>query len=106
MSQSNRSSLNPTVFLAAFVTFVSSQVSMIPPAMSGEPVGVPLVEVHDMDDLHTTWKNLANEQVIYPLDMRDFPVRLDASHQLFLDNYLIAESANVCLLYTSPSPRD
>jgi len=38
----------------------------------------------------TTWRNLVNEQVIYPLAMQDMPVKLGNQRQLFLDNYLVA----------------
>jgi len=34
---------------------------------------------------------LANEKVMFPLDMSDWPVKIDDSRQLFVDDYLIAE---------------
>ena len=38
---------------------------------------------------------LANEQLLYPIDQRDWPVKIDNSRQLFLDDYLIASLENV-----------
>ena len=35
---------------------------------------------------------LANERLIYPVDMSDWPVKIDATRQLFLDDYLIAST--------------
>jgi hypothetical protein len=48
-----------------------------------------------MDELRTTWRNLANEQVMFPLDMKDMPMKIGKERQLFLDNYLIAEAQHV-----------
>ena len=60
-----------------------------------ETGGRPLVEPVGLDEVHTTWRNLANEHVVYPLDMSDMPVKIGPERQLFLDNYLIAESRHV-----------
>lgn len=38
---------------------------------------------------------LANEALLFPVDMSDWPVRINASHQLFVDDYLIASLKNV-----------
>ena len=76
--------------LALFLTLITQS-----NLNSTEPTGAPLTEPHELQDIHTTWKNLANEAVVYPLDMRDFPVRLGTPRQLFLDNYLIARSDRV-----------
>ena len=54
-----------------------------------------LVEPFEWNDLLTTWRHVANEQVMFPLDMRDIPVRIGPHRQLFLDNYLIAEAKHV-----------
>ena len=54
-----------------------------------------LIEPYDIDHLYTTWRNLANEQVMFPLDMSSMPVKIGIHRQLFLDNYLIAESEDV-----------
>ena len=45
--------------------------------------------------MHITWQHLGDEQIMFPLAMRDIPVRIGADRQLFVDNYLIAESDNV-----------
>ncbi len=64
-------------------------------AVGKEPEGGPLDEPLDEAQLPVTWRNLANERVMFPLDMKDMPVKIGGERQLFLDNYLIAESANV-----------
>ncbi|MFH1742720.1 MAG: hypothetical protein ABIH23_27250 [bacterium] len=38
---------------------------------------------------------LANEPLMYPVDMSNWPVKIDSSHQLFVDNYLIASVENI-----------
>jgi hypothetical protein len=38
---------------------------------------------------------LANEWLLYPMDMADWPVKIDRSRQLFVDDYLIALTRNV-----------
>jgi hypothetical protein len=38
---------------------------------------------------------LANEKLMFPMDMSDWPVRIDSSHQLFVDEYLIAVRKNL-----------
>jgi hypothetical protein len=38
---------------------------------------------------------LANENLMYPIDMADWPVRIDSSRQLLIDDYLIAATDNV-----------
>ena len=57
--------------------------------------GGPLVEQYDLPDVLTTWRHIANEQVIFPLDMAEFPVRIDRNRQLLVDNYFIATAKNV-----------
>ena len=64
-------------------------------AVGKEPEGGPLAEPVDEGQLPLTWRNLSNERVVFPLDMKDMPVKIGRERQLFLDNYLIAESANV-----------
>ena len=64
-------------------------------AAAKEPAGGPLVEPVNEEQLQITWRNLANERVIYPLNMKDMPVRIGHERQLFLDNYLVADSSNV-----------
>ena len=55
----------------------------------------PLVESYDMNDVNTTWKHLSSEQVVFPVNMGDLSVKLGSDRQLFLDNYLIADSTGV-----------
>jgi len=38
---------------------------------------------------------LANEKLMLPVDVSDWPVKIDATHQLFVDDYLIASTVNV-----------
>jgi len=38
---------------------------------------------------------LPNEKLMFPVDMKDWPVKIDDSHQLFVDDYLVAEMDNV-----------
>jgi len=38
---------------------------------------------------------LDNEQLMFPVDMSDWPVRIDGAHQLFVDDYLMASAENI-----------
>ena len=38
---------------------------------------------------------LANEKLMYPVDMSDWPLKIDATHQLFVDDYLLADVQHV-----------
>ena len=38
---------------------------------------------------------LANEKLMFPVDMRDWPVKITKERQLFVDDYLIASTSNV-----------
>ena len=38
---------------------------------------------------------LSDEHLMFPVDMSDWPVRIDGSHQLFVDDYLIASKNGV-----------
>jgi hypothetical protein len=75
------------------------------------PEGSLPAEPFDMEELRTTWRNLANEQVMFPLDMKDMPAKIGKERQLFLDNYLIAEaqkggSIKVALLSQDSQPME
>ena len=74
---------------------VASICLMMPTAAAEEPAAAPLSEPFDPNELLITWRNLANEQIMFPLEMKDIAVRIGHERQLFLDNYLIAESENV-----------
>ncbi len=38
---------------------------------------------------------LASERLMYPVDMADWPVKIDSKHQLFIDDYLIASRSHL-----------
>ena len=38
---------------------------------------------------------LASEHLMFPVDMSDWPVKIDTQRQLFVDDYLIADSSNL-----------
>ena len=38
---------------------------------------------------------LANEQLMYPVDMADWPLTIDNSRQLFVDDYLLAGTRDI-----------
>jgi len=38
---------------------------------------------------------LANEHLMFPVDMSDWPVKIDSTHQLFVDDYLIASMRDI-----------
>jgi len=42
---------------------------------------------------------LSSEHVMFPVDVSDWPVKIDTSHQLFVDDYLIAELDNLTRRY-------
>ena len=42
---------------------------------------------------------LGTERLLFPVDMRDWPVRIDSRHQLLVDDYLISSRANLTRLF-------
>ena len=64
-----------------------------PSALTPKPVS--LSESTEIDEVYTTWRNRSNEQVMFPLDMADLPVVIGQDRQLFVDNYIIADTQNV-----------
>ena len=64
-------------------------------ALCANAGGGPLHEPFEVEDVLTTWRHVANERVIFPLDMADIAVRIGPHRQLFLDNYLVAEAEGV-----------
>jgi hypothetical protein len=54
-----------------------------------------LNEAVDIDQLKSTWRNLGNERVRFPLDMQDIAVRIGPERQLLVDNMLLARADNV-----------
>ena len=90
-----------TTSSTAFV--VATSICLMTTTAAGDEFeGAPLIEPIDPSQLRTTWRNLANEQVMFPLHMKDMPVKIGRERQLFLDNYLIAESENVTRLVHQP----
>ena len=68
----------------------------------GAEVGGDLAEPVSQDALRATWRNLAHEGVMFPLDMGTLPVRIGGQRQLFVDNYLIAKARDVTRLVHAP----
>ena len=64
-------------------------------ALADPPKGGPLNEPVDPEQVRIAWRNLGNEQVMYPLQMKDLTVLLGSERQLFLDNYVIADADKV-----------
>ena len=64
-------------------------------AQAADPEGGPIVEPFNKNAVVATWRNMANEQVMFPLDMQDIAVSIGKERQLFLDNTLIANAQNV-----------
>ncbi len=62
---------------------------------SQDVAGEPLTEPLDQNQLTLTWRNLANEQVMFPLVMANMPVKIGQERQLFVDNYLVAKEDNI-----------
>lgn len=57
--------------------------------------GGPLVEEFRAETVVSVWRDMANEQVVFPLDMQNIAVKISKHRQLFLDNYLIAKAHKV-----------
>jgi len=68
---------------------------LVPAIPAAEPAGGPLWEPFDLGRMITTWRGLANERVMAPLDMGDMAVLVGPERQLFLDNYLVATAEGV-----------
>ena len=65
--------------------------------------GVPLTEPVSQSELHTTWRNLANEQVMFPLDMKSMPVKIGHERELFVGNISSPRPAVSPTRYTRPN---
>ena len=71
-------------------------VTILPMTVMGQNVlDSSLSEPVDIKQLKTTWKNLANEQVMFPLDMQNIAVKIGRERQLLVDNRLLARADNV-----------
>ena len=57
--------------------------------------GGPLSEPADEHAALSVWRQLANESLMFPLDMSNVAAQIGPQRQLFVDNTLIAEASNV-----------
>ena len=57
--------------------------------------GGALSESIEVGQIPRVWTHLANEGVMFPMDVRDVAAKIGPEHQLFVDNALIAEADNV-----------
>ena len=53
----------------------------------------------------TTWKLSLKRSDVASQDLREL-LLLDLHHPFFLEQSMVSDEDSVCLLYTSPSPRD
>ncbi len=73
------------------------------PTDSSDPAGGPLCEpLDDEGQVHQIWRQLANESLMFPLDMKDIAMKIGPQRQLFVDNELIADASNVTRQVHSP----
>jgi len=77
------------------LSLVMACLGFVPAAHGAGPKGGPLHEPFDPKNVITTWRNLSNERVMFPLDMANIAVKIGPQRQLFLDNYLIAKAKGV-----------
>ena len=66
--------------------------------LTGEAIGQapnPLKYRVDKSLFRKAYGVLANEQLMFPVDMSDWPIKIDRTHQLFVDEYMIASRKNV-----------
>ena len=49
----------------------------------------------DCDLVPDIWRQLANETVMFPMKMDDVALKIGPERQLFVDNLLIASTANL-----------
>ena len=45
----------------------------------------------NLEELQTTWRQLGNESVMYPMEMSDVGVKIGLERQLFVDDHLSTE---------------
>ena len=57
--------------------------------------GGPLWEPVNPKALPDIWKHLANERLMFAMDMDDIAVKIGPERQLFLDNYLIGKAEHI-----------
>ncbi len=57
--------------------------------------GTPLQTATDTELFPKSYGLLANEHLMYPVDMSDWPIKIDGARQLFVDDYLIASTVGL-----------
>ena len=62
-----------------------------------EQAADPLAETWHLDQTlyPKVYGILANEHLVCPVDMSDWPVKIDHTRQLFVDDYLLAATENI-----------
>ena len=60
-----------------------------------DPTGGLPAEPFDVQDALPVWRQLANERLMFPLDMDIVAAKIGPERQLFVDNALIARVSNV-----------
>ena len=64
-------------------------------ANPADPTGGLPAEPFDVQDALPVWRQLANERLMFPLDMDIVAAKIGPERQLFVDNALIARVSNV-----------
>ena len=78
-----------------FFIILATNLSVLTCACVSHAAGGPLWEDVDPAGLAGTWKQLANERVMYPMEMENIAVKIGGERQLFVDNYLIATTEKI-----------
>ena len=60
-------------------------------AGGGKPIPLSDDEQTDWQALPGGYRALSNRHLIHPVDIGDWPLKLDSTHQLFVDDFLLAE---------------
>src|SRR5690606_26229258 len=64
-------------------------VALAPPAWAAEP-GQPS-SWEDRDRFPEAYSILTSDRVMFPDDVSDWPLKIDSTHQLFIDDYMMSE---------------
>ena len=65
-------------------------------AAAGErPLLIPFQEKVDWDACPSGYLAMGNRRLMHPVDVDDWPLKIDSKHQLFVDDYLVAHVENV-----------
>lgn len=89
MNKTHCGKISQTVFLATWATLGL--------ALSAGAAPLPLANDWHVDKTlyPKAYGILADEHLMHPVDMSNWPVKIDAAHQLFVDDYLIASMTNL-----------